>query len=276
MANVNNITSSNPGDGGVFFRAPLGTILPESASEPLDPGFEDNGIVSADGVQQAITRDTEDVEGYGGDVVYTLQTSYGQEFTFTLYESTNLVTLRTTFGDQNVLETAEGFKVLHNKTRLPRSSAVWDHDIDQGLKRQVAEQAQVISVGDIANVHTSVVGYELTVKLYPDSDGNLLAEYYALNNGEGPLQIASQIISNGAVGEEYSVRLIAAGGTAPYTFEAVSGLPDGLSMSADGRITGTPSALGAFTVEVRVTDAAGASVDKSFDVTIGEGESGNG
>ena len=60
MANVANITSSNPGRNGVFFRAPVGTVLPTDASGDLDPLFVDQGIVGEDGVAQAITRDTED------------------------------------------------------------------------------------------------------------------------------------------------------------------------------------------------------------------------
>lgn len=268
MANVANITSSNPGRNGVFFRAPVGTALPTNASSDLDPLFVDQGIVGEDGVAQAITRDTEDVKAYGGDTVYTLQTDYGQEFTLTVYESTNVPTLRTVFGDSNVTETSEGLKVVHNKTRLPRSSAVFEHLIDQGVKRQVAEQAQVVSVGDIVNVHSDIVKYELTIKLYPDAEGNLLYEYYAFLDGEGPLQIVSQVITGGQVNEPYSAKLIAAGGTAPYTWAAVGALPDGLSLAEDGTLSGTPTAEGTHTVTAKATDGAGASVQKSLELKI--------
>lgn len=268
MANVANITSSNPGRKGVFFRAPVGTKLPVTASEDLDTGFVDQGIVGEDGVAQSITRDTEDIKDYGGNTVYTLQTDYGQEFTLTVYESTNVDTLKTVFGDSNVIETDEGIKVVHNKARLPRSSAVFDHEIDQGTKRQVAEQAQVVSVGDVVNVHSDIVKYELTVKFYPDSNGNLLYEYYAFDNGAGGLQIVSQVITGGQVGEEYSVKLIAAGGTAPYTWEAVGALPDGLSLATDGTLSGTPAAEGTHTVTAKVTDAAGKSVQKDFQLQV--------
>ena len=268
MANVANITSSNPGRNGVFFRAPVGTPLPTNASDDLDPLFVDQGIVGEDGVAQAITRDTEDVKAYGGDTVYTLQTDYGQEFTLTVYESTNVPTLRTVFGDSNVVETDEGLKVVHNKTRLPRSSAVFEHLIDQGVKRQVAEQAQVVSVGDIVNVHSDIVKYELTIKLYPDAEGNLLYEFYAFLGGEGPLQIVSQVIVGGQAGVEYTAKLIAAGGASPYTWEAVGALPDGLSLAADGTLSGTPTAEGTHTVTAKVTDSDGKAVQKSLELKV--------
>lgn len=268
MGNVSNITSSNPGSDGVFYRAPLGTRLPVDAVEDLDPAFVDQGIVGEEGVKQAITRDTEDVKDYGGTPVYTLQTEYGEEVVLTVYESTNVPTLRTVFGDDNVIKTATGFTVLHNKARLPRSSMVWEHLIDQGVKRQVAEHAQVISVGEIQNVHTDIVKYELTIKLYPDADGNVLAEHYALDE-MAPLQIVSAVLVKGTVGKPYSARLIAAGGDEPYTFSTTGSLPAGLSLAAGtGVISGTPTAAGKTTVTVKVADAAGATAQRELELTI--------
>ncbi|RPF39180.1 M4 family metallopeptidase [Streptomyces sp. TLI_185] len=50
---------------------------------------------------------------------------------------------------------------------------------------------------------------------------------------------------------------------ATLTYEA-TGLPDGLSISPSGLITGTPTTLGTGDVTVRVTDSTGASVSKTF------------
>ena len=50
---------------------------------------------------------------------------------------------------------------------------------------------------------------------------------------------------------------------AALTYEA-SGLPDGLSISADGLISGTPTTLGTSDVTVKVTDSTGASVTDTF------------
>ena len=267
MANVANITSSNPGRAGVFYRAPLGATVPTSAIDQLDALYEDQGIVGEDGVAQAITRDTEDVKAYGGDTVYTLQTDYGQEFTVTVYESTNVPTLKTVFGDDNVTVDDEGnITVLHNKSRLPRSTVVFDHLIDQGVKRQVAEQAQVVSVGDIVNVHTDIVKYELTIKLYPDVNGNVLVEYYGIDGAE-PLQVATQVLTAGIQGQEYNAKLVAVGGTAPYSF-ASDDLPTGLSLATDGTLSGTPTVTGAQSFTVTVTDGDGKSAQATLTVQI--------
>jgi hypothetical protein len=70
------------------------------------------------------------------------------------------------------------------------------------------------------------------------------------------------------VGTAYAASFAASGGIAPYTFSA-SGLPAGLSMSAAGAISGTPTAPGAATIVVTVKDSSAASTSRSFAVTIG-------
>lgn len=58
----------------------------------------------------------------------------------------------------------------------------------------------------------------------------------------------------------------ASGGTEPYTY-AITGLPDGLT-AAENTVTGTPGAAGTFTLDVTVTDAAGATATGSLVLTV--------
>ncbi|HWF11734.1 MAG TPA: putative Ig domain-containing protein [Bryobacteraceae bacterium] len=65
-----------------------------------------------------------------------------------------------------------------------------------------------------------------------------------------------------------SVTIAGSGGTGgPYTFSA-TGLPDGLTMSSDGTISGTPTVNGTFTYTVTVTDAAGHIGTLNCSVTV--------
>lgn len=268
MTNVNNITSSNPGRKGVMFRAPIGTELPTDAVSELAEGYVDQGIVGEDGVTQAITRDTEDIKAYGGDIVYTLQTDYGEEFTLVLYESRNVETLKTVFGDANVTEKGGAITVKHNKAKLPRSTFVFDHEIDQGVKRQVMEIGQVVSVGDIANVHSDIVKYELTVKAFPNNDGNVLVEYIAADGEASSLQVSTSVLKAATQNSEYTANIVASGGSAPYTFSAVGVLPDGLELSEEGALTGIPTGSGSESITVKVTDSDGKSAQKTLSLTI--------
>jgi Putative Ig domain/IPT/TIG domain len=73
------------------------------------------------------------------------------------------------------------------------------------------------------------------------------------------------------VGVAYTQILTASGGTPPYTWAAVTPLPDWLRLDAPtGRLTGTPPAAAAETsYTVQVTDKTGAAVTAELTLTIG-------
>jgi hypothetical protein len=69
------------------------------------------------------------------------------------------------------------------------------------------------------------------------------------------LAITSSSLTSGTSGVAYAQTLAATGGTPAYTWTLTSGaLPAGLSLSTTGIISGTPTASGAFTLGVTVTD----------------------
>ena len=84
-------------------------------------------------------------------------------------------------------------------------------------------------------------------------------------------KITTDSLPNGTVDAEYKQTLIA-DGTAPITWKVTGGdLPDGLSLSEDGVLSGTPTAETAekdFTFTVTATNDAG-SDSKEFTLTIG-------
>jgi hypothetical protein len=72
----------------------------------------------------------------------------------------------------------------------------------------------------------------------------------------------------GIVGTDYSAQLVTAGGTDPVTFTLVGSLPDGLSLSSTGAITGTPTADGDFSFSVKFTDAEGGTCQASLTMVV--------
>jgi sulfatase modifying factor 1 len=65
-------------------------------------------------------------------------------------------------------------------------------------------------------------------------------------------------LPQGGWGDFYEYQLNVLGGLAPFTWQVLTGaLPDGLQLTADGRITGIPLQSGAFTFTVQVTDSLG-------------------
>lgn len=72
-----------------------------------------------------------------------------------------------------------------------------------------------------------------------------------------PIAVTPTALATGSRGTPYSATVSAVGGVAPYSYGIASGaLPTGLALSPTGQISGTPTAVGTFTFQVRVTDSA--------------------
>jgi len=99
-------------------------------------------------------------------------------------------------------------------------------------------------------------------------------------NGSAPdfavllfVQTGSSALPAGVVGVPYTTTLQAAGGIAPLTWSLASGstLPGGLTLSAGGVISGTPSASGSFNFSAQVVDSTAGthqSATQTFTLTI--------
>jgi large repetitive protein len=76
----------------------------------------------------------------------------------------------------------------------------------------------------------------------------------------------------GTLAGPYNYQLQTSGGQLPYRYSIISGnLPAGLSLGTSGLISGTPTALGAFSFTVQVNDAATPpkqAPPKSFNLTV--------
>jgi hypothetical protein len=81
-----------------------------------------------------------------------------------------------------------------------------------------------------------------------------------------PLRLAPSILSDGAINQDYSEQLMAAGGVEHHSFAVQGTLPPGLSLSPEGLLSGTPGLDGRFEFRVLVTDVMGCA--KAFNTSI--------
>lgn len=100
-----------------------------------------------------------------------------------------------------------------------------------------------------------------------DTSGKSATGSFSITIRPPALSITPSSLPDGTVGVAYSASLGAVGGTAPYTFGA-TGLPPGLSIDSAGRITGTPTSRGNFSISATVTDRGGVTASGTVTVTI--------
>ncbi|WP_295215675.1 putative Ig domain-containing protein [uncultured Brevundimonas sp.] len=96
---------------------------------------------------------------------------------------------------------------------------------------------------------------------------------YTFTVAAATVTVAPTTLPTGSAGTAYSQSLSASGGTAPYSYAVTAGaLPTGLTLSAVGLLTGTPTAGGSFTFTVTATDSSTGSGPysgaRSYTVTI--------
>ncbi|HEU0123712.1 MAG TPA: putative Ig domain-containing protein, partial [Bryobacteraceae bacterium] len=105
--------------------------------------------------------------------------------------------------------------------------------------------------------------------LATDGLGNKASRSAALQVGP-PLEITTATLPNGRAGTDYSSSVAATGGVAPLGAWSITqgSLPAGLSFSADGTISGKPTAAGTSSFTVRISDSAGGVATRSFSITI--------
>jgi hypothetical protein len=121
--------------------------------------------------------------------------------------------------------------------------------------------------GVISGVPTSAGAFGVTIRA-TDGAGRFAQRSFVISVRLA-LDILTTSLPNGRAGAVYRAVLRHSGGLAPVTWTISAGtLPGGLALTADGVISGTPTAPGAYAFWVRAADALGGVAARRFVVTI--------
>src|SRR5215475_14303303 len=83
-----------------------------------------------------------------------------------------------------------------------------------------------------------------------------------------PLTITSvSPIPTATIGVAYGQPLTAVGGTLPYSWVGTN-LPPGLTLSSGGLLSGVPTTLGAWGMDIHLTDGAGTVVEAALTINV--------
>ena len=118
----------------------------------------------------------------------------------------------------------------------------------------------VSSSGVISGTVTATGAYVFAIKVTDSTSGTPLTvtKNYSVSIAVPTLSITPTTLTAGGVSAPYSQQLSTSGGTAPYTYVVESGaLPPGLTLSASGLLSGTPSAINTYNFVIKSTDVTG-------------------
>lgn len=147
-----------------------------------------------------------------------------------------------------------------------------------GLSLSSSTSSSVTILGTPQTVGTS----DFTIQVVDSSGSSVSRQFSITINPPPPLSISTHSLPQGTVGIAYNgasgFQLQASSGTIPYTWTQTGGtLPNGLSLSSGGVISGTPTASGQSTFTVQVTDSSNPpqNANATLSITINPSSAGN-
>lgn len=188
MANtVANVASGKPLASGGIWLAPIGSTAPANVSAALHAAYKSAGYIGEDGVTEGGERSTTKIKAWGGDVVKVVQDEHSLTYTFRFIEAMNGDVLKAVYGSANVTTTPATVssgtihQVKVTGESLPHFQIVFEIKDGDNRIRISAEDVQITEVGEITYSDGDVIGYEVTIECFADSEGVKATKW--LDNG---------------------------------------------------------------------------------------------
>jgi uncharacterized protein YhjY with autotransporter beta-barrel domain len=116
------------------------------------------------------------------------------------------------------------------------------------------------SNGTLSGTATAAGSFNFTVTSTDSSTGTgpfTGSRAFTLTVAAPTITVTPAVLTSGTINTAYSASLGASGGTASYAYAITAGaLPPGITLAADGTVSGTPTALGTFNFTVTATDSS--------------------
>ncbi len=172
------------GPTGLAWFGAHGTTAPTSATDSLDVGFKDAGLITEDGLTRGVDEASTDINAYGLFVpARTLVTSSKVTFQLAFLESnaTSLAVYHRLALDAIVPDVDGGFSFTEGSARTIKYAAVFDIVDGDNHVRAVCPSLQVTDRTEFAVKAGEAITYGVTLTAYPGSDGVAVAWHYLLD-----------------------------------------------------------------------------------------------
>lgn len=278
------------GTTGAVRRAPLGSTIPKMEPSYDDGIFLNMGYIGPDGIEVSFDEDA--TEFIPLQEIAPIRREITKSITavkFVMWQSSRK-NLAFFLGGDVVQEEGGWYIDVGGKPNFPRNLFVVDVVDGDDSARIILPNAQLTERGSITFKSDEIIGLEVTITAYPadsaeypddetihgkqsrwyfsdswDESGAVGAEA-----GNTALAIATTSLPTATVGQPYTAKLAASGGvgSAMWEMAGTSPLPDGLTLSTDGTLSGTPTAAGEHELRFRAEDLAENAVEKKLTLTI--------
>lgn len=166
--------------------------FPKGAAEDAEEivarlGLESGGYVSSDGVSEAEDRSVEKITDWNLDVIDTVETDYGLQWTVTFVEAANAAVLKFIYGSENV-EVTEGGEVYVRKGSRQNENMAIMFDIKgkgNALGRTFGASTSVASIGEIQYIKGGLIQYQVTIDAFTDVTGTSAHTWMGQREAQG-------------------------------------------------------------------------------------------
>lgn len=153
--------------------APVGSTAPTGVSAPLDAAFDALGLLAEDGMTESREEEVTDHHAYGGVLVRTTRSKHKRTMTVTALENNPVVYDLVNPGSTAVTATGVTTRTVVVPTSPNPKAFVLELVDGDVTNRRVIPRGEVTAVGDVTFDDNELQGYELTITIYPASDGTL-------------------------------------------------------------------------------------------------------
>ena len=121
--------------------------------------------------------------------------------------------------------------------------------------------------GTLSGTPLQTGAFPITVKV-TDGNGCTGTAAYTLTIACQAITVTHPAVMSGTVGTPFSQQYTQSGGIGTVTFTTSSTLPAGMTLAANGTLSGTPTQVGSFPLTVIATDSNGCTGSNTFTLTI--------
>ncbi|HHY07525.1 MAG TPA: hypothetical protein GX530_03145 [Corynebacteriales bacterium] len=252
--------------------------------------FRQAGYISGDGVEVTYDEDTQEyIPWQELNAIREDITKSVKQLSFTLWEQSKENLAWFLGVPEEDIEEVDGAIILREGAvpEFKRQMIVLDVIDGKSRMRLIIGDGQISARENLVIKRGEAFGLGITITVYPASrvhyddpkiEGTTVT-WVVSNSWVGGdatstadtsvLSVSTQNLANATKGTSYNRTLAATGGTSPYTWKTTAGtLPAGITLSGQGVLSGTPSAVGKKTFTVEVTDSKNATARKELSLEV--------